>query len=263
MCSVVCQSDCMVIFLCSFREGGDPILLDQVNCTGSESRLIDCSRNVIGDHDCSHSEDVGLFCSSTFSTPTPTENGTFPTSPPTTSFCSEGSTEQIYEATVFNSYQQNGEVYQVVEYEFNYCYNGAYSRLCAVGWGTLEASVLCKEFGNYDYGKKNVFCCPFCLLALTPSLVAEALSEGHDGVSPVVAVSLSCNGSENYLSQCSLFSTPQCSPDSNVARLRCTQGTFFLRFYTSMECTLNRNCLKCFWGYFLRREIGSFILPLL
>lgn len=137
-------------------EGENLILLDNVNCNGSESRLIDCSRNAIGENDCSHSEDVGLFCSRTLSTPTPIGNGTFPTSPPTTSFCSEGSTQQIYEATVFSSYQVNGEVYSVIEYEFNYCYNGVYGRLCAVDWGTPEASVLCNEFGNYNYGENSL-----------------------------------------------------------------------------------------------------------
>ncbi len=134
-------------------EGEGPILLDQLNCNGSESRLIDCNRNAIGINDCSHSEDVGLICSPTFVTPTPVENGTFPTSSPTTSLCSEGATEQIYQTTVFRSYQENGDVFQIIEYEFNYCYNGVYGRLCAADWGTAEANVLCREFGNYDYGE--------------------------------------------------------------------------------------------------------------
>ena len=38
------------------------IWLDQVNCRGAESRLIDCPSNILGDHDCSHFEDIGLTC---------------------------------------------------------------------------------------------------------------------------------------------------------------------------------------------------------
>jgi hypothetical protein len=36
--------------------------LDNVGCSGAESRLIDCSHNAIGSHDCSHSEDAGVTC---------------------------------------------------------------------------------------------------------------------------------------------------------------------------------------------------------
>ena len=37
-----------------------PIYLDEVECTGTEVRLSDCSR--ITDHDCIHSEDAGVIC---------------------------------------------------------------------------------------------------------------------------------------------------------------------------------------------------------
>ncbi len=127
-------------------EGSGPIFLDQLSCGGSETRLIDCSHNEIGVHDCSHSEDVYLVCSDSPSTSTPPNNGTF---------CFEGQIEQNYEATTYNSYEQNGETYQIIEYEFNYCSNGVYGRLCAADWDDTEANVLCREFGNYDYGERS------------------------------------------------------------------------------------------------------------
>ena len=38
------------------------IWLDDVACSGSESRLIDCSHAGIGNENCAHSEDVGIVC---------------------------------------------------------------------------------------------------------------------------------------------------------------------------------------------------------
>ncbi|XP_035699632.1 uncharacterized protein LOC118432207 [Branchiostoma floridae] len=43
--------------------GTDTIFLDDVACSGSESNLDHCSHNGHGDHNCGHSEDVGIICS--------------------------------------------------------------------------------------------------------------------------------------------------------------------------------------------------------
>ena len=43
-----------------FGAGRDPILLDNVECTGTESNLTECTHDT--DHDCGHSEDVGVLC---------------------------------------------------------------------------------------------------------------------------------------------------------------------------------------------------------
>ena len=38
------------------------IWLDDVACSGSELRLIDCGHNGVGNESCNHSEDVGIIC---------------------------------------------------------------------------------------------------------------------------------------------------------------------------------------------------------
>ena len=45
-----------------YGQGTRQIWLDDLSCTGSESRIVDCSHNGFGINVCSHSEDAGLVC---------------------------------------------------------------------------------------------------------------------------------------------------------------------------------------------------------
>ena len=47
-----------------FGRGFDKVWLDDVNCTGSESRLANCMHRGWGVENCHHYEDAGVFCSS-------------------------------------------------------------------------------------------------------------------------------------------------------------------------------------------------------
>lgn len=48
----------------SFRygSGSGPILLDNVDCSGSETNIMDCPANPPGNHNCQHSEDAAVVC---------------------------------------------------------------------------------------------------------------------------------------------------------------------------------------------------------
>ena len=58
-----------------FGEGSGPIVLDNVQCSGSESMILDCTANDIGVHNCDHSEDAGVTCQPS----SPTSPGTIHT----------------------------------------------------------------------------------------------------------------------------------------------------------------------------------------
>ena len=53
-----------ILTLGNVVDGTGLIKLDDLRCTGSELRLIDCPHGGLGNHDCSHSEDAGVRCTS-------------------------------------------------------------------------------------------------------------------------------------------------------------------------------------------------------
>ena len=48
--------------MAAYGEGSGPILLDDVNCLGSESTIWQCTAQPVGTHNCAHGEDAGVSC---------------------------------------------------------------------------------------------------------------------------------------------------------------------------------------------------------
>ena len=55
----------LMVSFCRYGIGIGTIWLDDVRCSGIESRLTSCLRNAYGAHNCGHSEDVAIYCRTT------------------------------------------------------------------------------------------------------------------------------------------------------------------------------------------------------
>ena len=56
-----------------FGSGSGNTFLDNVVCRGTESSLLECSTNLVGQHNCDHSEDAGVRCEGTYTSLTITK----------------------------------------------------------------------------------------------------------------------------------------------------------------------------------------------
>ncbi|KAM6184280.1 scavenger receptor cysteine-rich domain-containing protein DMBT1-like [Sarcoramphus papa] len=95
-----------------FGRGLDPIWLDDVECTGMETTLSQCSLRSWGLHNCNHDEDVGVVCSGTNPLQLRVQGGPGP--------CA-GRVEVLYNAT--------------------------WHGVCGSSWSLLEAGVVCRQLG--------------------------------------------------------------------------------------------------------------------
>ena len=55
----------LVCSSCSYSRGTGAIWLDDVNCPNMRTPLLQCSHRSFGSHNCIHSEDVALMCTTT------------------------------------------------------------------------------------------------------------------------------------------------------------------------------------------------------
>ncbi|KAM7385010.1 hypothetical protein PAMP_001111 [Pampus punctatissimus] len=113
-----------------YEEGQGLILLDEVQCLGSEASLLACTHSKWGQHDCSHSEDVGVSCEredDTNETP-----GLLPSIGPLVRL-------------VAGESRKEGRVEVYI--------HGQWGSVCDDGWNDVNAAVVCRQLGFIGVAK--------------------------------------------------------------------------------------------------------------
>ena len=123
----------------SFSAGSGSIFLDNVRCSGTETRLLSCPANSIGSHNCGHYEDAGVICTTSECNETPTIM--------TVCYCQLFMLKACNDGDIRLSGGRNG-----TEGRVEVCNRASWGTVCDDSWGSTDAQVVCNQLGFASTG---------------------------------------------------------------------------------------------------------------
>ena len=128
----------------SFSAGSGSIWLDNVRCSGTETRLLACPANSIGSHNCVHSKDAGVICTTSkcnvnniMNTPQCT----------TVHYCQLFILKACNDGDIRLSGGRNG-----TEGRVEVCNRASWGTVCDDSWGSTNVQVVCNQLGFASIG---------------------------------------------------------------------------------------------------------------
>ena len=128
-----------------------PILLDEVQCSGNEISLLECSHDGVNNHNCVHDEDIVIECPGIDATVTYYVS-TFASFLVLARECNETDVRLIDGQTL-----QDGRV--------EICINGLWGSVCDDQWDYRDAAVVCRQLGyNGSEFENSINLCALCII---------------------------------------------------------------------------------------------------
>ena len=123
-----------------FGQGSGPILLNNIQCVGTERFLLECYWTAHNAHTCLHSEDAGVMCQGSYNKALHNAWQLIPTLIIIVAgLCTQGSVRTS---------GTNSDRYGAVEI----CVNGTWGAVCNDFWDDLDSRVFCRQLGYSPYG---------------------------------------------------------------------------------------------------------------
>ncbi len=130
-------SGASALYSANFGQGVGPIVLSNLQCTGSESRLDSCHSGTIS---CDHSEDAGVRCLQR-----------------TGWFLLTIHQSTLYKQSLIDCIHGDvrlGTINNPLHGRVEVCYDGVWGTVCRRGWDSADSRVVCRQLGFTGSGTK-------------------------------------------------------------------------------------------------------------